>query len=301
MFSFRKVLSNIFGKIFPERDAPNISEQPTRPLDAKALAKAITGEGRSHVSTGYAMSITPETSRSTNSLYLMMAQADGLNALPDFGIIGIAEVRQSDGMSTTLTHVALSTLAYQLTQKAILDFLELEGFENTSPLQNIVSEAMHFTDQTVHKSDPNVRYSLTAGLVFAEMMILGHRGDTRAYQIDRHHIERITAADSSVQASKSPSDSHVEQSSVGVDGLSENEGSKISVYSRPVPRDGYIMLCTKGLWKNMSERDIYKTVTNREDPNEVCQTLISRIGKNDPDQELSVLLLYFPPDFVPWR
>jgi serine/threonine protein phosphatase PrpC len=301
MSSFRKFFRSIFGRIFPQRDALNLSEQPTRPLDADALARAIKGEGRRHVSTGYAMSITPEASRSTNSLYLMMAQSDGLNALPDFGIIGIAEVGQSDGMNPALSRVALSTLAYQLAQKAILDFLELEGFENTSPLQDIVIEAMHFTDQTILESDPNVRYSLTAGLVFAEMMILGHRGETRAYQIDRHHIERITPTDSGIQASKSPSDSTVEPTSVGVEGLSEDESSKISVYSRPVPRDGYIMLCTRGLWKNMSEQDIYKIVTNQEDPNVACQTLVSQIGHDHPDQELSVLMLYFPPDFVPWR
>ena len=302
MSIFRQILKSITEKFIPQKDARDISEHPTRPLDAKALARALAGEGRRHVSSGFAMSIGPELTHPTNSLYLLMAQADGLNALPDFGIIGVAESGSTSDKKSDLSRVALSKVAYYLTQKAVLDFLELEGFENSTPLQNIVVGAMEFADQVIQEIHLIPEYSLTAGLIFAEIMILGHRGNTRAYHIDRHHIEWITNTELSEHGSVAPYGTS--DMLPGVDICDEAEIGKISdiiVYSRPIPRDGYILLCTHGLWKNMSERDIHRIVLNRVDPNEACRALITEVNRIDPEQELSVLMLYFPPDFVPWR
>jgi serine/threonine protein phosphatase PrpC len=303
MSFLKQVLKNIFDPLFPQKDVRGFDEQPTRPLDAEALARALAGEGRRHVATGIAKSIMPAMAKSTNSIYLMMANSDGLNALPDFGIIGVAEHKSANRKKINLSGVALSTLANQLIQKAILDFLELEGFENLTPLQNIVVEAMNFTDQFILEKDPNVEYSLTAGLLFAEIIILGHRGSTRAYHIDRHHIERITDTELNVESSMATSNpSEVQTSPINTNRGVSIEGHEESiVYSRPVPRDGYILLCSSGLWKNLSEKEIHKIVLDREDPNDACRALASHIKEEESDQELSVLLLYFPPDYVPWR
>ncbi len=300
MSFFRQVYKGLLEKLFPQKDARPLNEQPTRPLDAEALAKALTGEGRRHVSTGSAKLIMPGTPVPTSSLYLLMARSDGLNALPDFGIIGIAECETTNDKKIHLSKVALSAFAYQLTQKAILDFLELEGFENLTPLQNIVIETMDIANQVVQEARPGTEYSLTAGLMLAEIMILGHRGNTRAYHIDRHHIERITPVDVNLGGSMLTSDTLEPQANT-FDEVSSGNLQEVIVYSRPVPRDGYILLCTSGLWKKVSERDIQKIVMSKENPQEACQALITKIKDSDFHQELSVLLLYFPPDFGPWR
>ena len=298
----KQVFRNIFKPFFPQKDVRRFDEQPTRPLDAEALARALAGEGRRHVATGIAKSMIPPMAKSTNSIYLMMANSDGLNALPDFGIIGVAEYRGTDHIKINLSGVALSTLANQLIQKAILDFLQLEGFDNLTPLQNIVVEAMHFTDHFVLEKDPNVEYSLTAGLLFAEIIILGHRGRTRAYHIDRHHIERITQTELGAEDSMAISNPMgVQTNPINTDKGSIGGREDIIVYSRPIPRDGYILLCSSGLWKNLGEKDIHKIVLDREDPNDACRALVSHAIEGKADQELSALLLYFPPDFVPWR
>jgi serine/threonine protein phosphatase PrpC len=302
MSFLRRFLKDIFKPFFPQRDVRSFDEQPTRPLDAKALARALAGEGRRHVAAGIAKSIVPAMAKPTNSIYLMMANSDGLNALPDFGIIGVAEYKNADHERINLGGVALSTLANQLIQKAILDFLELEGFDNLTPLQNIVVEAMHFTDQFILEKDPNLEYSLTAGLLFAEIIVLGHRGRTRAYHIDRHHIERIT--DTALSAEGAMAFSHpleVQTNPIHKDKGSVGRHEDIIVYSRPIPRDGYILLCSSGLWQNLNEKDIHKIVMDREDPNDACRALVSHTVEAESDQELSALLLYFPPDFVPWR
>jgi serine/threonine protein phosphatase PrpC len=302
MSFLRKVFETIFEPFFPQKDVRSFDEQPTRPLDAEALARALAGEGRRHVATGIAKSVMPAMATPMNSIYLLMANSDGLNALPDFGIVGVAEDKSADRKKINLSGVALSKLANQLIQKAILDFLELEGFENLTPLQNIVVEAMNFADQYVLEKNPNVEYSLTAGLLFAEIIILGHRGRTCAYHIDRHHIERITDTKTNAKGSRAFSNpSEIQTGPINPDKGDVRNHEDIVVYSRPIPRDGYILLCSSGLWENLGEKDIHKIVLDREDPNDACRALISRAIEGGSDQELSALLLYFPPDFVPWR
>ena len=161
---------------------------------------------------------------------------------------------------------------------------------------------MNIADQSVHEMSPGVDYSLTAGLIFAEIMILGHRGDTRAYHIDRHHIERITVAGWKRDASKVASNSvSAEQAIENKNSRAGGEPDQIIVYSRPIPRDGYILLCTGGLWKNMNERVIHDIVLRCDDPQEGCKALISHVKENSSQQGLSVILIHFPPDFGSWR
>jgi serine/threonine protein phosphatase PrpC len=302
MSVIRQLLKGVYKKLLPKKDVRSFNEQPTRPLDAKALARALAGEGRRHVSTGCARLTLPENAKPKSSLYTLMAQSDGINALPDFGVVGVAECENPDVAKSNLSKVALSSLVYQITQNAILDFLEIEGFENSTPLQNIVVEAMDIADQVVCEKDPVGTYSLTAGLIFADIMILGHSGDSRAYQIDRHHIERITAIEINPDGLELNLDSSEEPLNAFKDGgVSKGTTNEVVVYSRPIPRDGYILLCTNGLWKSVSERDIHKIVVDQADPQEACQTFLTRVREMDSGQEFSVLLLYFPPDYGPWR
>ena len=304
MSLLKQVLRGLFEKLSPKRGLRISSEHPTRPLDAEKLARALAGEGRHHISTGYARLILSDPPKSNTSLYLLLAQSEGLNTLPDFGIVGVADNGPSESTNENPSKVALSVFANRMTREAVLDFLELDGFEKSSPLQNMVHDAMTVADQALRESNPGVEYSLTAGLIFAEIMILGHIGNTRAYHIDRHHIERITVAE---WKTEDPSSITTNQKDGDQEALSNNNDQsnedldKVTVYSRPVPRDGYILFSSGSLWKVVSEVDIFDIVIRQKDPQVGCTSLISQAAENGLNQDISVVLLYFPPDFGPWR
>jgi serine/threonine protein phosphatase PrpC len=303
MSVIRRLFRSLYEKIFLQKRERTFNEQPTRPLDAAALAKALAGEGRRHISTGRARYVLSDSTGSKETLYLLMAHSDGLHALPDFGMIGLAASVDTEVGKRNLSNVALTVFANQLTKKAILDFLELEGFEDTTPLQNMVADAANFADQTIYESNQGMGYSLTAGIIFAEILILGHRGNTCAYQIDRHHIERITIPDWNTVERYQTKHSQTKEGSISTEesGQPAESYGPFTIYSRPVPRDGYILLCSEGLWRNVSEKTIYDIVMREEEPQRSCDALIARVRKQNVIQNVSVILLYFPPDFGPWR
>jgi hypothetical protein len=296
---FRFLYENIFSL---ERDR-TFNEQPTRPLDAAALARALAGEGRRHISTGRAKYVLSGSTGSKESLYMLTAHSEGLHAVPDFGIVGLANSDDGFLNKRDVGHVALAFFANQITKKAILDFLKVESFENSAPLQTVVAEALELTDEFISRLNPKVAYSLTAGLIFAEIMILGHRGSTGAYHIDRHHIEKITTVDWEGVDQDKTTNSYpgVHNGLIQENGQSSEGFDPFTIYSRPVPRDGYILLCSEGLWRNISVQTIHDILMTQGDSQKSCDALIAHLREKDINQNLSVILLYFPPDFGPWR
>ena len=295
MSVFGKILKTLYGKLFPQESRKTFSEEPTRPLDAAGLARALAGEGRRHISTGYASNSAAGNSCRRESLYLLVGNSDGLNALPDFGFAGVADSGATSKKGSVASQVALSVFSNQIIQTALIDFFELEGFEDAAPLQNIVVDSMRAADSAVKQRVPGKDFSLTVGLVFAEIIILGHRGTTRAYHLDRHHIETITVGSWPGEEDNDKNESFING------GVGEDELDQIMVFSRPVPRGGYILLCTAGLWQNIEEREISRIVMDSDGPQAGCDALINDVKNRNPDQDASVILLYFPPDFGPWR
>jgi len=295
MSVFSQILKTLYGKLFPQESRRTFSEEPTRPLDAAALARALAGEGRRHVSTGYASYSAPGNNSTRDSLYLLVGNSDGLNAIPDFGFVGVANSPAVDNEGPFACHVALSVFSNQIIGSALIDFLEFEGFEETTSLQNTVVDAMRAAEYAVDQRVSGMNFSLTAGLVFAEIIIIGHRGTNKAYHLDRHHIEMITVSGWQGEGDKDKNTSL----SGGID--AKGELDQIEIFSRPVPRDGYILLCTDGLWKNIEEQGISRIVMDSDGPQEGCEALINQAKNRNPDQNASAILLYFPPDFGSWR
>jgi serine/threonine protein phosphatase PrpC len=280
----KEFFKSLYSKLFPEESRKVFSEQPTRPLDAEALARALAGEGRSHVTVGFSTYSPPECSDPGESLYSLIGNSDGLKTLPDFGFAGVADSHRSGEMDAGLSQIALRTFSNHIIRTAVFDFFELESFEETSPLQDLVMDAMKVAETEVLKVDPKAEFSLTAGLTFAEVLIVGHRGSTRAYQFDRHHAEMVTT------------NSWFQEDNANDDNK-KNEGQEITVYSRPVPRDGHLLLCSEGLWGNISQEEMHKIVLESGGPQFGCENLLNRAKDVDPKHSASAILIYFPPDF----
>jgi serine/threonine protein phosphatase PrpC len=299
----RRIYRRLYNLIFPRKYLMTFSEHPTRPLDADSLARALAGEGRRHVSLGCARYRCSRKEGSQESLYSLVGNSDGLNTLPDFGVVGVADVGHGQPQTTDVAHSALSAFSNEIIRRAVLDLLEVEGFEHASPLQNTVLEAFDAAQVAVEQLGSNGDFSLTAGLMFAEIIILGHRGTTRAYHIDRHHIERITTdgwSRSSQEAGWTTLEG-VEDVLPGIENPALSESSPVTVYSRPVPRDGFILLCSDGLWKNAEDRIIGEIVMECEEPQEGCEALIAKVAQSELNEDVSVVLMHFPPDFGSWR
>jgi hypothetical protein len=253
------------------------SERRTQPLSAEKLAQALSGEGRRHVVVGNARITQSPEDDPHDSLAFLLGNSDGLNVLPDFAVFGVSETRNSSTGSRHGSHFLKSYTSGAI-QRAILDLLALDSDGDHLPLQDAVGAAVE--QALIPFSAGEV--SLTSGLLFAEILILAQLGNCRAYLLDNHHIEHIQPLE--IQNSDSQID----------------PGKSAQVFSRPIIRDGYLLLATPEIWSKLPVEVIHQVVLARIDPQDACEALLREAQANQARRG-AVLTIYFPPDFGPWR
>jgi len=273
------------------------SDEQTIPLSSKMLAQALSGEGRRHISMGFGISSDDSKSSDQVALYTLLGNSDGHNVLPDFGLIGVSE---GNGSRTKQKagDLAIKAFSEWIIRHAIIDLLTLDSSGDTSPFQAAVKSGFGVAEEAVRRLDGNAQLSMTAGFLFAEIIILGHRGNTRAYIIDRNQIEQITPQQA-MKADFEGNANHLHVQDANSNRVDENQKSHI--LSRPVPRDGYILLASAALHESLNDQNIQRIVYEVEDPQLVCDALLLAAQSAGASRDISVILLYFPPDFGSWR
>lgn len=278
-----------------------ISEQPTRPMDAILLARALQGEGRRHASLAMASMGDRKAAKGRACAYSLVGNYDGQLALPDFAVLGVADDHSPD-QRVPNGQIALATFFEKFTGTILVDLLSPDSLEEYKSLQNGVMEAYQAAERVVRKIDPASELSMTAAMILADVMILAHAGTARAYHIDHHHIERI-----GFDAWRQPEAvrSRIEDG-VGMaeapegDGKGASSSDPIAVISRPVARDGYLLICTEMFWKEVGESVIYQIVSSAEGVHESCHRLVARASAVANIDDAAIALIHFPPDFGSW-
>jgi serine/threonine protein phosphatase PrpC len=281
----------------PETPRRPSDEAMTIPMTSQQLARALAGEGRRHVGLGSGLGEDAERV----ALFTLIGNSDGHNVLPDFSLFGVADGAEKNERGPKAGDLAIKAFSEYMIRHAVLDLLALDSNGDTSPFQDAVVSGFKAAQKAVTKYHPRPSFSMTAGVMFSEIVILGHVGTTRAYVVDRSHVEQITR-DSEVDTTSNGKSATSVDPAVNASGVASlGTDFEVSVFSRPVPRGGYILLSSSGLNAMMSRNNIVETFVELEDPQAVSDRLIAQAEEVEQIHDLSVVILYFPPDFGSWR
>jgi serine/threonine protein phosphatase PrpC len=294
-----QALSDLF---YPKERRRHYDEAKTVPLTAKLLAQALSGEGRKHAAVGFSISEKIENNSGSVSLFTLMGGSDGQNVLPDFGIFGVSEGFGALTLAGQASNESLRAFSSSIIEDAILELLAFENEDDTSPFHQAITDAFQDAVHIVSREIPQTTFSMTAGLLFADMLILGQLGNSPAFIVDHHHVERITGVQGGTFGNRDEDGSNGQAASrTARGGLSQDFANEFAVYSRPVPRDGYVLVCTHGLPDAVPDYDIQRIVLELQDPQAICDGLIKEAHSRNDKVEQCAITLHFPPDFGVWR
>jgi protein phosphatase len=187
-----------------------------------------------------------------------------------------------------------------MAQGAILDFLEPESMAHTRSLQEMMRLAIQQANREVRARAEGSAATLTSALVFDEQMILGHVGDTRAYIVDRSGIRQITRDHSLVQELVETGTIKPEealehpQRDVLWNAMGKAIDVKVDIHVEAIPRDGYLLLCSDGLWSVLGEELIRETANGDPSPQAYCESLVKMAEESGAEDDVSVVAVYFP-------
>jgi serine/threonine protein phosphatase PrpC len=289
-------------RFFAGESQPPPDQASTAPLDPRRVTGEKPDGSRRHISSGVAQAKGIGRASNTDALLLLTGSSDGNDELPDFGLYCISDGIGDEPDSLKASSIAVRSIGRNMAQGAILDFLEPDPLAHLRSLQEMMRLAIQQANREVRARAEGSAATLTTALVFDEQMILGHVGDTRAYIVDADGIRQITRDHSLVQelvetGSISPEDALAHpQRDVLWNAMGKAIDVKVDIHVEAIPRKGFLLMCSDGLWSTLSEDEIQQSAEGDPSPQAYCEALVQKAEQANAANDVSVVAVYFPAE-----
>ena len=249
---------------------------------------------------GTAQSVGMQRDHNEDTLYAMQAIfADGNNDLP-FGVFIVADGMGGHLNGEIASGSAAKALSEYLITKFYVPFLSGEPASDGESIHEIIEGGVREAQRAVLRSAPGGGTTLTAALVIGDQVTLSHVGDSRAYFIyPDGRIEAKTQDHSLVrrlqdlgQIDEKEASIHP-QRNVLYRALGQSEPFRPDVNTYTMPRPGFLLLCSDGLWGSVPDEEIYRIVNSAPNPSMACYELVEAANQaGGPDNISAVLVQY---------
>ncbi len=301
---------------------PGAREQATRPIPRKELENAAgvastrpleEGEVESllktvgmplrpdQVTVGLGYSTGLQREHNEDALYATVSNlsANGRDHL--FGLFVIADGMGGHQHGEVASEVAARALSQYLMDAVHGVMFKVNPEVPQESLMDLMREGIRRAHRAVVEYAPGGGTTVTAALLLNEQITIAHVGDSRAYTIfPDGRMEVLTRDHSLVKRLEELGQLTAEEAAIHPQrnvlyrALGQAEPFDPDVFITPAPRQGYLMLCSDGLWGVVSEEDLFRIVVSAPSPALACQELVKAANAGGGPDNISVILVQFP-------
>ncbi|MFN2147212.1 MAG: PP2C family protein-serine/threonine phosphatase [Anaerolineales bacterium] len=262
--------------------------------DVKNTRQIVIGTGQS---------VGIERSHNEDALLVLTGQLTGTHPLPNFGLFIVADGMGGHRAGEIASAVSIRTVARMLTQETVMQLLKNDHNELSTPLQDLLREALEEANRAVVEEVPGGGTTLTAAIMLGPQLTIGHVGDTRAYYIRDGKAEILTRDHSLVERLKelgqlTPEEASVHpQRNVLYRAIGQGANLEVDVLTQPLPKGGgHLLICSDGLWGVVPEDAILRIVNTAPHPQIAAQELVTAANSAGGPDNITVILVRFPKD-----
>ncbi|MFP3854665.1 MAG: PP2C family protein-serine/threonine phosphatase [Anaerolineales bacterium] len=284
-----------------QTDTPrNGGTADTAPLDPAQSEIRFIEDFRRHIKYGSAQSVGVERDHNEDALFVLIGNASGHEALPDFGLFVVADGMGGHRSGELASSISVQTVAHRLSQETVMRLLGPTGPTDVPPLHELLIEALEEANRSVVEAVPGGGTTLTVAFLLGDQMTIGHVGDSRAYIINQDQTEVITRDHSLVERLKELGQLTADeaathpQRNVLYRAIGQGENLEVDVFTQPVPKNGYLLLCSDGLWGEVEDAEIRRIVLEHDDPQNACEELVRAANAAGGPDNITAVLVYFP-------
>jgi serine/threonine protein phosphatase PrpC len=307
-----KKIRNLFGKKGKAADIQEASSEiPTIPVDTiRSERKELPVQVPAHselpqLIVGCAQSIGMVRDHNEDSI-LVMSSLSGNNG--DYLPIGLFIV--ADGMGghkygEIASDIAIRTVASEILHRIVFGMVDPHSSAPEDGIQEILETSVLEAHKIITKEAPGSGTTLTAALIIGKQMSIAHIGDSRAYAIHPGGETEILTRDHSLvkrmielghlteeEASVHP------QRNVLYRALGQGEPFKPDITTEQIPAPGYLLLCSDGLWGQVSQEEMVKMVLENPAPEIACQVLVNAANRAGGPDNISAILVKLPDNLL---
>jgi serine/threonine protein phosphatase PrpC len=294
---FRKLFGNKSG-------SPRIAKHDnvtTAPLSDQQLESIIGVQNIKfeiqQLNAAVGQSVGKQREHNEDSVVAITATLAGNTSNIPFGLYVVADGMGGHQFGEVASNAAIRVLAGEVMRKFHSFLFTMPTQQLTDPLQEIIESAFQNAHRVVQREAPGSGTTLTAALVVGQQVTIGHVGDSRAYAVyPAGRIEQLTKDHSLVKRLEELGHLNKEEAAnfphrnVLIRALGQGETLEIDVFTVPFPHNGYLMLCSDGLWGVMTDQDILHAITTAPNLQRACQNMVDAAnGAGGPDNITVVL------------
>jgi PPM family protein phosphatase len=236
-----------------------------------------------------------------DSMFAMFSSTVSVEDQPDFGLFIVA-----DGMGGHHDGERASAIAVRSIAKHVVDNFYRSLVGAASPdadrpiISEVLSEAFQKANEMVSAEIPEGGTTVTAAALLGDLVYIAHVGDSRAYMITSESIEQITRDHSLVQRlieldQLTPEEAAAHpQRNVLYRAIGQSENLEVDVLTHRLPANARLLLCSDGLWNQVSEQSLLQIVQSSRGPQDACDHLITLANDRGGPDNITVLLVQVP-------
>lgn len=287
---------NFFKNIFsPKKE--NSNHDDTIVPATQARKKYLTPHPGIGFYVGQNTDIGKHREQNQDSIYTFQSFMETNKGREPFGIFIVADGMGGYQKGDIASEIAAKTAVSYLTETIFLPTLSLDTHVTMPPLNEALVNAVIAANKAVVKEVPEAGTTLTMAVVIGQQAYFAHVGDSRAYLFHKGELNQITQDHSLVarlvelgQATAEEALTHP-QRNVLYRAVGQTDALDVDTYIHNLPDDGFLMMCSDGLWGMVRDDEITRILSTATSPDDAAAKLVSTANANGGDDNISVLLI----------
>jgi len=279
------------------------SELPTQPYSShsKDNLPSRLSDNTSQFVVGIGNSIGRQREHNEDALFVMTTNVISDNTNLPLGLYIVADGMGGHLHGEKASQVAVQAMANHVLSNILQPILDKSNGENEGSVVEIMEEGVTSAHQAIIQQAPGGGSTLTGLLLLDDEMTIAHIGDSRAYTIGSDGKTKVLTTDHSLvkrledlgQITSDEAAVHP-QRNVLYRALGQAETIDAELIAAPLPKSGYLLLCSDGLWGVVSENEMVNIVSSAVSPQEASQSLLAAANTAGGPDNISVIVIELP-------
>lgn len=297
-------MKGFFQKIFGQDKNPR-QEVSTQPVDQEFIESV----GIMHYSdlqppqflASCGQSVGMQRDHNEDALFVLTTTLTSDHSNLPFGLYIVADGMGGHQHGEIASGIAIRSMSSYILTKLLVPLLHVYPVIPEESLQEIMQAGVHESHKAITNQVPGGGTTLTAVLILGEQMILAHVGDSRAYTIDLDGNMSVLTRDHSLvkrleelgQISHEEAANHP-QRNVLYRALGQGEPFDPDIKNLQLPPNGYLLLCSDGLWGVVDEDEIRQIVHDSPTITQACKSLVDAANAAGGPDNITAILIRLP-------
>jgi serine/threonine protein phosphatase PrpC len=269
----------------------------TRPLPPIPTYQSAPGK---HLTYGLNSDVGRQRSNNQDSMMTFFTTNVSAEERPDFGVFAVADGMGGHVEGEKASAITTRLIGSYLIDKLFLNMLLSPRDAERPIITEVLTDAILKANDAVSAQIPDGGTTLTAAVIIGDMLYIGHVGDSRAYLVTNDSIEQITRDHSLVQRlieldQLTPEEAqHHSQKNVLYRAIGQSENLEVDSITRRLPPGARLLICSDGLWGQVSDLQLHEIVRNAKSPQEAVDKMIGMANDHGGPDNITALLIQVP-------